>query len=158
MTRRNSDINPASDLPKPRVKNCTLASAIRELSATLDHVGREKLPAAALLAGLDRVLAHVHKHIDMAESPGGLLHYVEQRRPRLLRSARRLRREHEQMLDELVRMEKTLSRCIRGTAGQPAFQRTCESARQFVELMKTHQQRGAGLVFEAYASDLGAGE
>jgi len=97
------------------------------------------------------------RHIVETEAPGAFLDELVTESPRLSTPTSRLRREHSDILATIVRAEKRLAT----PAEDDAYVAWAEDLR--VELtallaaLARHRQRGADLVYEAYAVDLGGG-
>jgi hypothetical protein len=98
------------------------------------------------------------RHIVETEAPGAFLDELVTEAPRLATPASRLRREHSDILATIVRAEKRL---VTPETDVDAYVAWAEEMR--VELtallaaLARHRQRGADLVYEAYAVDLGGG-
>ena len=97
------------------------------------------------------------RHIVETEAPGAFLDELVTEAPRLSTPTSRLRREHSDILATIVRAEKRLA----APPDDDAYGTWAEDLR--VELtallaaLARHRQRGADLVYEAYAVDLGGG-
>jgi hypothetical protein len=97
------------------------------------------------------------RHIVETEAPGAFLDELVTESPRLSTPTSRLRRDHSDILATIVRTEKRLAT----PAEDDAYVGWAEDLR--VELtallaaLARHRQRGADLVYEAYAVDLGGG-
>ena len=98
------------------------------------------------------------RHIVETEAPGAFLDELVTEAPRLATPASRLRREHSDILATIVRAEKRL---VTPETDVDLYVAWAEDLR--VELtallaaLARHRQRGADLVYEAYAVDLGGG-
>jgi hypothetical protein len=151
----------------------------QEVLPALDDVRLRRAGLKAALSGLELALAapfanrvdwvmnvraaltDVHevwtRHIVGTEAPGAFLDELVTEAPRLSKPASRLRREHSDILATIVRAEKRLA----APPDDDAYVTWAEELR--VELtallaaLARHRQRGADLVFEAYAVDLGGG-
>ena len=155
-------------------------SDTQALAPPLDDVRLRRAGLKAALSGLELALAapcanradwvtHVRealgavhevwtRHIVETEAPGAILDELVTEAPRLSTPSSRLRREHSEILATIVRGEKQF-------AGPPAEDDgyTAWADDMRVELtallaaLARHRQRGADLVYEAYAVDLGGG-
>jgi hypothetical protein len=106
---------------------------------------------------LDAVHEVWTRHILGTEAPGAFLDELVTESPRLSTPTLRLRREHSDILATIVRAETTLAT----PPDDDTYVAWAEDLR--VELtallaaLARHRQRGADLVYEAYAVDLGGG-
>jgi len=112
--------------------------------------------------GVTESLASLHdvwtRHIVETEAPGAFLDELVAEAPRLATPASRLRREHSDILATITRAEKRLSA---SPADDHDYERWVDEIRTeltalLVALAK-HRQRGADLIYEAYAVDIGGG-
>ena len=98
------------------------------------------------------------RHIVETEAPGAFLDELVTVAPRLSTPASRLRREHSDILDTIVRAEKRL---VSPETEADAYVAWAEDLRveltSLLAALARHRQRGADLVYEAYAVDLGGG-
>ena len=103
------------------------------------------------LAVLQEVWTH---HIVDTETPGAFLDELVDAAPRLAKPAQRLREEHAQILSILLEVEDKL-------APEPEDAEWSERLRSVLTsllvALARHRQRGADLVYEAYAVDIGGG-
>ncbi len=148
--------------------------------SALDDVRLRRAGLKAALSGLELALAapfanrvdwvmHVRdrlgivhevwtRHIVETEAPGAFLDELVTEAPRLSTPTSRLKREHSDILATIVRAEKDLAA---PPLEDDAYVTWAEDLR--VELtallaaLARHRQRGADLVYEAYAVDLGGG-
>ena len=93
-----------------------------------------------------------------AEAPGAFLDELVSESPRLATPARRLRREHVDILESIVRSEERLTAPPSDEIAYDAWadEIRAELTTLLVALAR-HRQRGADLVYEAYDVDLGGG-
>jgi len=111
--------------------------------------------------GVKEALSALHevwtRHIVETEAPGAFLDELVTEAPRLSTPTSRLRRDHTDILDTITAEEARLA----SPPDDDSYTAFAESLR--VELtallaaLARHRQRGADLVFEAYAVDLGGG-
>ncbi|HEV7524446.1 MAG TPA: hypothetical protein VGP92_05740 [Acidimicrobiia bacterium] len=153
----------------------------KALHPALDDVRLRRAGLKAALSGLELALAapfanradwvtHVRealdvvhevwtRHIVETEAPGAFLDELVTESPRLSTPASRLRREHSDILATIVREEEKLA--TPPSDDDDSYTTWAEDLR--VELtallaaLARHRQRGADLVYEAYAVDLGGG-
>lgn len=103
-------------------------------------------------AGFDdavrRLRAAFAEHRRMTEGPDGLYPEMLDAEPRLTRAVRGLLAEHRAVDDAL----DALGGCAEGPGDCHALRRR---AAEVLRELDRHRQRGADLVYEAYATDLG---
>jgi hypothetical protein len=91
-------------------------------------------------------------HVSGTEGPGGLWEQIRNDAPRLDGMLRRLRREHEQLADEIAALRRTVHDADGdGTRLSDARERVTAVLAQLAR----HRQRGADLIYEAYQHDIG---
>jgi hypothetical protein len=158
----------------------TIGAGTDAQSLHLDDVRMRRAGLKAALSGLELALAapaanradwvtHVRdaldvvhevwtRHIVETEAPGGFLDDLVTESPRLSTPSSRLRREHSEILATIVRAETNLAT---PPSAEDTYVAWADEMR--VELtallaaLARHRQRGADLVYEAYAVDLGGG-
>jgi hypothetical protein len=98
------------------------------------------------------------RHVCETEAPGAFLDELVSEAPRLSTPASRLRREHSEILSEIVRAEKRLAAPPTVDDGYEVWadELRADLTTLLVALVR-HRQRGADLVYEAYDVDLGGG-
>ena len=142
-----------------RIRRAGLKAVISELEIALaapaPHRGTWVLGVRDGLRTLHEVWT---RHIVETEAPGAFLDELVAEAPRLATPASRLRREHSEILATITRAEKRL---LTPPADEDAYERWVDEMRTdltalLVALAK-HRQRGADLVYEAYAVDIGGG-
>jgi hypothetical protein len=149
------------------------------LHPALDDVRMRRAGLKAALSGLELALAapaanradwvtHVRdslgtvhevwtRHIVETEAPSGFLDELVTESPRLATPSSRLRREHSEILATIVQSEEKLAvPPADDTYGAWAEEMRVELTALLAALAR-HRQRGADLVYEAYAVDLGGG-
>jgi len=117
---------------------------------------------ATWVAGVRDALHAVHevwtRHIVETEAPGAFLDELVSESPRLSTPASRLRREHVEILETIVREEDRLaSPPEEGDSYEAWAEATRVELTALLAALARHRQRGADLVYEAYAVDLGGG-
>jgi hypothetical protein len=150
-------LNPALD--DVRLRRAGLKAALSGLELALAAPAANR---AEWVTNVRESLGVVHevwtRHIVETEAPGAFLDELVTESPRLSKPTSRLRREHSEILATIVRAEKSLAT---PPAEDEAYATWAEALR--VELtallaaLARHRQRGADLVYEAYAVDLGGG-
>jgi hypothetical protein len=98
----------------------------------------------------------VDHHVFATEAPGGFLDEIIDTEPRLANQANRLREEHGEIIDAI---SAASARLRAGTSFAPDEWVDAMRDRLLVLLgtLARHRQRGADLVYEAYAVDIGGG-
>jgi hypothetical protein len=141
-----------------RLRRAGLKSALSNLELALAAPFANRIDWVMHVRGaLDVVHDVWTRHIVETEAPGAFLDELVTEAPRLSTPTSRLRREHSDILATIVRAEKRLA----APPEDDAYVAWAEDLR--VELtallaaLARHRQRGADLVFEAYAVDLGGG-
>jgi len=98
------------------------------------------------------------RHVVETEAPGAFLDELVSESPRLSTPASRLRREHVEILETIVREEDRLaSPPEEGDSYEAWAEATRVELTALLAALARHRQRGADLVYEAYAVDLGGG-
>ncbi len=97
------------------------------------------------------------RHIAATEAPSGFLDELETESPRLSSPTSRLRRDHADILATIEGAQTTLTT----PPGDSTYVAWAEDVRvdltALLAALARHRQRGADLVYEAYAVDLGGG-
>ncbi len=147
------------ELEDVRLRRAGLKAAMSALEISLAAPAPNRIDEWA--AGVAESLYVLHevwtRHIVETEAPGAFLDELVAESPRLATPAARLRREHNEILGVIARVEKALTE-VPVDADPDMW---CEQIRS--ELTATlcglarHRQRGADLVYEAYDVDLGGG-
>jgi hypothetical protein len=110
-------------------------------------------------------LGEVHevwtRHIVGTEAPGAFLDEIVTESPRLATPTSRLRRDHSDILATIVDAETALLTPPDDTPDDDTYIAWAEEVRvdltALLAALARHRQRGADLVYEAYAVDLGGG-
>jgi hypothetical protein len=97
------------------------------------------------------------RHIVETEAPGAFLDELVTESPRLSKPTSRLRREHNDILGTIVRAEKRLATPPEDDAYVTWAEDLRVELTSLLAALARHRQRGADLVYEAYAVDLGGG-
>jgi hypothetical protein len=152
----------------------------QELLPALDDVRLRRAGLKAALSSLELALAspfanrvdwvmHVRsalnavhdvwtRHIVETEAPGAFLDEMVTEAPRLSTPISRLRREHSDILATIVRAEKRLTSPPGQDDGYVVWAEELRvDLTALLAALARHRQRGADLVYEAYAVDIGGG-
>jgi hypothetical protein len=108
--------------------------------------GRSADWATRVREALSQLRGSFSEHVVTAEGPDGLFAQLEVRAPRLAHACQRLGDEHATITQALTAAEHAL-------AGPPDDAR--EAVLSVLALLARHRQRGADLMYEAYAVDIG---
>ena len=150
---------PAPELDDVRLRRAGLKAALSALEIALAAPAQQRV---AWVGGVRDGLHGLHevwtRHMVETEAPGAFLDELVAEAPRLATPASRLRREHGEILATITGAEKRL---LAPPADEDAYERWVDEMRTdltalLVALAK-HRQRGADLVYEAYAVDIGGG-
>jgi hypothetical protein len=151
------DQNPALD--DVRLRRAGLKAALSRLELALAAPCANRVDwVTNVRDALDGVHEVWTRHVVETEAPGAFLDELVTEAPRLSTPASRLRREHSDILATIVRGARQLGA---PPAEDDGYLSWAEEMR--VELtallaaLARHRQRGADLVYEAYAVDLGGG-
>jgi hypothetical protein len=148
----------APELNDVRMRRAGLKAAMSGLELALAAAA----PARAdWVDGVRGSLNAVHevwtRHVVETEAPGAFLDEIVDQSQRLSKPASRLRREHSDILAAIVRAEKKLV----APPGDDTYDDWSDEIRAelttLLVSLARHRQRGADLVYEAYAVDLGGG-
>jgi hypothetical protein len=103
---------------------------------------------------LDALRDVVDHHIFATEAPGGFLDEIVDTEPRLANQAQRLRDEHGELVDAIAAAS---ARLRSGTtfAEDEWVDAMRDRLLALLGVLVRHRQRGADLVYEAYAVDIG---
>jgi len=95
------------------------------------------------------------EHIALVENPkGGLFAEIVAMAPRLTHAVQQLREDHPR-LAERARTARALAGALADPPAEEAASAAVEAAQSLIEALRAHRQRGAHVVYEAYAFDLG---
>lgn len=97
------------------------------------------------------------RHIAVTEGPDGLLEDVIRTAPRLANAARSLGEEHEAIRSGISDSLVSVRSLAHGKASDGVTE-VRESLLALLARLSRHRQRGADLIFETYAVDIGEGD
>jgi hypothetical protein len=140
-----------SQMPADKIRSALrhrgeLFAAVEGFRYALAAPGGEPGWRRRVAAELPRLRAAFATHVELTEGPGGLYAEVLADEPRLVRQVNHLGREHAtvlEALDALARHVDTDPEQVRGWGSH------------LLRALARHRQRGADLVYAAYAVDLG---
>jgi hypothetical protein len=116
--------------------------------------GRVDAWVSGVRTALDALRDVVDHHIHATEAPGGFLDEIVDTEPRLANQAQRLRDEHGELVDAI---SAASARLRSGTtfAQDEWVDAMRDRILVLLAALVRHRQRGADLVYEAYAVDIG---
>jgi hypothetical protein len=150
-------LNPALDDVRLRRAGLKAALSGLELALAAPYANR-----VDWIVGVRDALGVVHevwtRHIVETEAPGAFLDELVTEAPRLSTPTSRLRRDHVDILDTIVAGETRLADPPEADDAYIAFAEELRvELTALLAALARHRQRGADLVYEAYAVDLGGG-
>jgi len=134
-----------------RRQRAELLAAIRGFECALAGCPHETTWRHGFAAELARLRAAFNLHVALTEGPDGLYAEVVHVAPRLANQLSTLGREHAEVATALAALSDHVER---GHLEQEP-ERLRAMARQLLRALSRHRQRGADLVHEAFATDIG---
>ncbi|HEY9377890.1 MAG TPA: hemerythrin domain-containing protein [Jiangellaceae bacterium] len=144
-------------VPEPvdlaRTRRAELLAAITALESALAAPAGAPVWVARVQARLDQLAGAFDDHVQATEGPDGMYADILRSAPRLRFGVDRLATEH----DEIGVAIDALNKLIDGLtdAGPDDVGRIRNDGVRLLARLVRHRQRGADLVFEAYAQDIG---
>jgi hypothetical protein len=89
-------------------------------------------------------------HADQSEGADGLLGEIVEQAPRLANSVQRIKQEHHDILQQISDLEVT----TRSDDNVEQIGSVREGSLRVLQLIATHRQRGADLIYEAFSIDI----
>ncbi|HKE99379.1 MAG TPA: hypothetical protein VKG45_10670 [Actinomycetes bacterium] len=138
-----------------RGQRLSLRRALAELEDTLASpaAGRERTWSARLLDAVRHLSEVFDLHVAVTEGPDGLHEDILDTAPRLANGVRRLKAEHAQIRMALNAELLRLGAAAEG--GSPEVEQERGRLTLLLGRLVRHRQRGAELIYEAYAVDIG---
>ncbi len=131
-----------------------LHAALVELEDVLSAAGDVDAWAARVGDALGKVRRALDHHVEATEADDGLLADAVRQEPRLAHRAEVLRREHAELYAAIDEQRGRLDRVkIRSEVTTAE-----EGVLQLLAAFSRHRHRGAELVYDAYATDISAGD
>jgi hypothetical protein len=147
---RQLPIPPGQQADPPWLRSrAELRQAIRRLTRAVSAPADEPAWSRRLRSRLAALRAQLTEHIVVTEGPGGLYAELLEHAPRLTRPVASLVADHEALLTQV---DTLADRLHQPGADTEAVRR---SAGELLDALARHRQRGADLVYEAHATDLG---
>jgi hypothetical protein len=142
-----------------RSRRAGLRAAMSALDAALaspapHRVDEWRRGVRAALSGLHDVWT---RHIVETEAPGAFLDELVGEAPRLSTPASRLRREHNEILAVINRVENSLAQVLLEDDQDQYVDTVRGDLTEMLCALAHHRQRGADLIFAAYDVDIGGG-
>jgi hypothetical protein len=147
---------PGAELDAVRRRRAQLRESLDALERALASpaVGRPLIWGERVRSVLAEVADDLREHIEVTEGPDGLYQAILAQDLRLANAVAALTAEHARIAARLVGILDTAEAPV--TASDVPDVR--ERATALLGLLVRHRQRGADLVFEAYATDIGEGD
>ncbi len=144
-------------LPEPvdvaRTRRAELLAAMTALERALAAPARDPVWAVRVQARTDRLASSFDDHVVATEGPDGMYADILRTAPRLNFAVDRLASEHDDARVSITALGKLVDDL---SAPDPeAIERIREEGTNLLARLGRHRQRGADLVFEAYAQDIG---
>jgi hypothetical protein len=145
-----------AELSGVQEQRAQLRAALNGVEAVLSSAlaGRTAQWAAEVEGPMLRLRESVNRHVTVTEGPGGLFEQIQTDSPRLSGAVQRLHVEHEQFQAEV---EDVLAKLAASPADPVAMGALREQATSLIGRIVRHRQRGADLINDAYAVDIGGG-
>lgn len=159
-------MNPAISPAVPLSPSFVLDAAVSrrgELHSSADHLaqmlsashlGREDLWLRESNHALRLLRQDIEEHISTTESAAGIHQEIISLEPRLVSRVARLTTDHEVLLDRTATMAVLFITALT-TPMDICVAALRDEGKVVVDLLTRHRQRGADLVYEAYAFDIG---
>ena len=148
-------------LPEPvdiaRARRAQLLAAISAVERALAVPARDPTWTTCVEAGIDRLSEALDAHIEATEGADGMYEEILRSAPRLSFAVSRLVIEHDEARTSIAALHKLVGDLPGSTAEAPAelIERIRDDGTELLASLVRHRQRGADLVFEAYAQDIG---
>ena len=151
---RSGTVASAPELADVRLRRAGLKTALSGLELALAAPGRTFEWSANVNEALQVLHEVWTRHIVETEAPGAFLDDLVEEAPRLYNQSLRLREEHGEILSILLEVDDRLQ----PDHGDPEWVERLRSVlTSLLVALARHRQRGADLVYEAYAVDIGGG-
>jgi hypothetical protein len=149
----------AEAIESVRVRRAGLKSALSglEIAIAAPAPGRVDEWTAGVREALGVLEEVWTRHIIETEAPGAFLDEVVEAAPRLAKPAQRLRGEHDEILSVILDVQAQLQAPEAEPDADEWANRMRSVLTSLLVALARHRQRGADLVYEAYAVDIGGG-
>ena len=148
-------------LPEPvdiaRTRRAQLLAAINALECALAVPARDPTWTVQVSAGVDRLAQAFDAHVLATEGADGMYSEILRNAPRFSFAVNQLVLEHADARSAIAALCKLVADLAGAAPDAPAdlIERIREDGTQLLASLVRHRQRGADLVFEAYAHDIG---
>jgi hypothetical protein len=145
-----------AELDVVRIRRAELREALGALERALaaPAAGRAVVWGEAVHATASEIAADFSAHIEVTEGPDGLHQAILAGDLRLANAVAALTAEHERIAEEIAALVAESAPPV--TAEDVEALREC-GTKVLAHLIR-HRQRGADLIYEAYATDIGGGD
>ncbi len=134
-----------------RVRRHELGDAMNGLEFTLTGPMAAEGWLDGVRSALQELRESLNEHIEVTESPNGLLEEIRAAAPRLSNEIALIKDEHDELLSIVKRAEASLDE----SNDRKAIR---NRAMSILPRLSLHRQRGADLVYDAYNVDIAAGD
>jgi hypothetical protein len=147
---------PPDQMEALRERRAGMRTAMVELerAATASSIGRIDEWIAGVRSALASLRDVVDHHIFATEAADGFLDEIVAREPRLSNQSQRLREEHGEIVDAISAAAARI-RARPSIDSEDWVGALRDRLHALTALLARHRQRGADLVYEAYAVDIG---
>lgn len=145
---------PALAAAGPKRERLWSAVGLLEQALTAPAPGRVDVWRARTATALEALRGEWGDHRRVTEADDGLFVEIMDREPRLAHAIERLRHEHRELADEMRAVASALGRV--GDEDGVAGIRT--ELVQLIARLSLHRHRGVDLVYDAYNTDISAGD
>jgi hypothetical protein len=146
----DQDVRLLDELRRRRAELRDSMTAVEHALASPSGAGAASW-AERVLAALVELSGDLREHVAITEGPDGLYQELEQHAPRVIGPVEALTREHADIIGRLEELVIVLE-----VADEvPDVDRVRRIGTDLLASLMRHRQRGAELVYEAYAFDLG---
>jgi hypothetical protein len=145
-----------TELHAVRVRRAELREALDGLERALaaPAAGRAVIWGEAVHAAVSGIADDFSAHVDVTEGPGGLHQAILAGDLRLANAVSALTAEHEQIAAEIAALVADSAAPV----GAGDVDGLRERGTSLLGHLVRHRQRGADLIYEAYATDIGGGD
>ena len=135
-----------------------LLDAVLALEHALSLPARDAAWPTRVRAGLDELAGALVRHTEVTEAPDGLFDQVMAGSPTLAAPVDRLRREHVTLQSGIEVGRRLVAAAAANAGDTDAVEHARDEIVDLIRRFLRHRQRGADLLYDAYAVDVGAGD
>lgn len=146
----------ANTLDEVRARRASLRKAMSGVGEAAESplAGRPMEWAAELVGRLTRLSGAWERHITITEADGGLFGQIHGQAPELEPQLQQLAKEHDRIRAAITRVSSDVTAAA---DDETKLQQLREQVTNIISDLIRHRQRGADLVYRAYAVDIGGG-